>query len=101
MTTKNSAKNLLEKEIGPATFGSFLRAARTAMDATQVEMGKILGVFFHTLLWSKAYLKNDNVYVVNSNTRNNFRNFDSQNKTRSRNTLNTRKDTTKKNSFSR
>ena len=44
MTVKNSAKNLLEKEIGPATFGSFLRAARTAMDATQTEMGKILGV---------------------------------------------------------
>jgi len=44
MTIKNFAKNLLKKEIGPAILGSFLRAVRTAMDATQIEMGKILGV---------------------------------------------------------
>lgn len=44
MGTKKSAKGLLENMIGPATFGSFLCAARTSMDVTQEEMGKILGV---------------------------------------------------------
>lgn len=44
MSTKKSAKNLLENMIGSATFGSFLRAARTSMDVTQAKMGKLLGV---------------------------------------------------------
>ena len=44
MTTKKSARDLLQKSVGVATFGSFLRAARTSMDVTQEQMGKILGV---------------------------------------------------------
>jgi DNA-binding XRE family transcriptional regulator len=44
MSTKKSAKSLLENIIGPATFGSFLSAARTAMGVTQEKMGRILDV---------------------------------------------------------
>jgi len=44
MITKKSAKDVLQKFVGPATFGSFLRAARTSLDYTQSQMGRILGV---------------------------------------------------------
>ena len=40
----DDASELLRKEIGPLTFGVFLRVARTSMDITQVEMAKKLGV---------------------------------------------------------
>jgi DNA-binding XRE family transcriptional regulator len=43
MTTKKAA-DLLRKEVGDASFGSFLRAARTAIDATQAEMAAMLNV---------------------------------------------------------
>lgn len=43
MSTKKKASSLLKKEVGPLTFGSFLRAARTSMDLTQPEMAKKLG----------------------------------------------------------
>ena len=44
MGTRKSEKSLLESMIGPATFGSFLRATRTSMDVTQKEMGKLIRV---------------------------------------------------------
>jgi transcriptional regulator with XRE-family HTH domain len=44
MSTKKSARELLQKTTGQATFGSFLRAARTSMDMTQEQLGKVLGV---------------------------------------------------------
>lgn len=44
MTTRKPAKSLLENIIGPATFGSFLRAARASMNVTQEEMGRLIGV---------------------------------------------------------
>lgn len=44
MSTKKRASLVFEKEIGAATFGTFLRAARVSMDATQAEMAKTLGV---------------------------------------------------------
>lgn len=43
MITKKAAE-ILRKEVGEASFGSFLRAARTAMDATQTEMASVLNV---------------------------------------------------------
>ena len=44
MRTKKRAAILLEKEIGPLTFGMFFNAARTNLDLTQAEMGKKLGI---------------------------------------------------------
>ena len=44
MSIKNSARELLEKEVGPATFGSFLRVARTSLGLSQTEMGDLLDV---------------------------------------------------------
>ena len=44
MSTKKDVQQLLEEYIGPITFGTFLVAARTSLDLTQVEMAKILGV---------------------------------------------------------
>ena len=44
MSTKKRAKQLLEKELGSPTFGTFLRAARVAIDATQADLAKTLGV---------------------------------------------------------
>lgn len=44
MTTKKPARQLLEASLGKATFGTFLRAARTSLGVTQSQMGKILGV---------------------------------------------------------
>jgi len=44
MNTKKKASDLLKKEVGPLTFGGFLRSARTTLDLAQVEMAKKLGV---------------------------------------------------------
>ena len=45
MTTKKRlARELLEKSVGPLTFGMFLNAARTNLDLTQIEMGRKLGI---------------------------------------------------------
>jgi putative transcriptional regulator len=43
MTTKRLDK-ILEKDLGVATFASFMRAARTRLDLTQSEMAKRLGM---------------------------------------------------------
>lgn len=48
MTTRRAA-DLMQKLVGEVTFGTFLRAARTSMDATQSEMGEILGVSFSVI----------------------------------------------------
>ena len=44
MTTRGKAIDLVKNEIGVITFGTFLKAARTSLNLTQVEMGKKLGV---------------------------------------------------------
>ena len=44
MHTKKTALKLLEKEIGPTTFGHLLVAARGILNLTQEKMGKKLGV---------------------------------------------------------
>lgn len=44
MTTKKSAKELFERELGPLCFGDFLLASRTNLDLTQEQMGKKLGM---------------------------------------------------------
>ena len=49
MTTRKRAIAELEKQVGKMTFGMFLRAARTAMGQTQVEMAKSLGISKGTL----------------------------------------------------
>jgi len=49
MATEKRLTPILEKELGPLTFGRFLRAARTAMDKTQAEMAKELGISRATL----------------------------------------------------
>lgn len=43
MTTKK-ASDLLKKEVGAVSFGTFLKASRTSMELTQSEMAKKLGV---------------------------------------------------------
>ena len=43
MTTKR-LRDILEREMGPMTFGGFLRGARTAKGISQVEMAKFLGI---------------------------------------------------------
>ena len=48
MNTKSLSK-MLEKELGPISFGGFLRAARTSRDMTQVEMAKFLKISKSTL----------------------------------------------------
>lgn len=48
MATK-SLKSRLEKELGPMTFGEFLRVCRTSQDKSQVDMAKFLGVSKSTL----------------------------------------------------
>ncbi|MEK2645413.1 helix-turn-helix domain-containing protein [Bdellovibrio sp. BCCA] len=48
MTTKNLAK-VLTKELGPVSFGGFLRAARTAKDLSQIEMADFLSISKSTL----------------------------------------------------
>lgn len=48
MTTRSLAKKL-EAELGPITFGMFLRASRTMMNLTQQEMADRLGMARGTL----------------------------------------------------
>ena len=52
MSTKSqtkSAKQVLEKVLGPLSFGSFLRASRTSLGLSQVEMAARLGIARGTL----------------------------------------------------
>ena len=44
MTTRRRASNVLTETIGPLSFGSFLRAARTGLEFTQDQMAISLGV---------------------------------------------------------
>lgn len=37
-------KSLLEKKLGPMTFGSFLHGARVSQDLSQIEMAKFIGI---------------------------------------------------------
>lgn len=48
MSTKK-LRDVLEKNLGPMTFGSFLRGARARKDMSQVEMANFLGVSKSTL----------------------------------------------------
>lgn len=48
MNTKNLIK-LLEKDLGPATFGGFLRSARTLQELSQSDMAKLLEISKSTL----------------------------------------------------
>lgn len=48
MSTKK-LRDVLEKDLGPMTFGSFLRGARTLKDMSQVQMAKFLGITKSTL----------------------------------------------------
>ena len=43
MNTKR-LKDVLEKQLGPMTFGSFLRGARVMKDLSQIEMAKFIGI---------------------------------------------------------
>lgn len=54
MSTKNIKKGkklvtLLERELGPMSFGGFLRGARASKDMSQVEMALVLGISRSTL----------------------------------------------------
>lgn len=54
MSTKNIKKGknlvtLLEHELGPMSFGGFLRGARASKDMSQVEMALVLGISRSTL----------------------------------------------------
>lgn len=48
MTTRRLT-TILEKELGPISFGMFLKAARTSLDLGQAEMAKQLGIAKGTL----------------------------------------------------
>ena len=48
MNTKSLTKTL-SKELGPVSFGGFIRAARTMKDKTQKEMADFLGIAKGTL----------------------------------------------------
>lgn len=49
MSTRKTAKEVLEKKLGPPTFGGYLIGMRTMKDMTQVEMAKYLNVSKSTL----------------------------------------------------
>jgi DNA-binding XRE family transcriptional regulator len=49
MTTRKPIQPILEKYVGPITFGMFMRVARTTMGVTQVQMAKKLGITKGTL----------------------------------------------------
>jgi len=49
MTTRKDLARLLEDDLGPLTFGRFLRGARTTRDMTQVELARLLGLSRSTL----------------------------------------------------
>jgi len=44
MSTKNRARYVFEKEMGPMTFGTFLTSVRTTNNMTQIELAKKLKV---------------------------------------------------------
>ena len=44
MSTRKRARPLLEKNVGPVTFGMYLRVARTTLGITQTEMAKKLNI---------------------------------------------------------
>ena len=44
MTTKVSLHTLLEKKLGPVTFGMFLRVARNSRGLSQTAMSRKLGI---------------------------------------------------------
>ena len=46
---KLNLSSLLDKELGPVSFGGFLRGARASKDLTQTEMAKMLGMAKSTL----------------------------------------------------
>jgi DNA-binding XRE family transcriptional regulator len=48
MSTKK-LRDVLNKNLGPFTFGGFLRAARAGKDLSQTEMAKFLGISKSTL----------------------------------------------------
>ncbi len=48
MSTKR-LRDILEKDLGPMNFGSFLRGARTSKDLSQVDMAEFLGISKSTL----------------------------------------------------
>ena len=43
-TKKKSAREILEKNLGPLTFGMYFRVARDLLELTQEEMGKKLNI---------------------------------------------------------
>lgn len=49
MSTNKDLSALLKRELGPMTFGGFLRGARIARDMTQVDMARFLGIGRSTL----------------------------------------------------
>lgn len=49
MSTKKDLLPILEKRVGPLTFGKFIIAARTMKDMTQVQMAKFLNISKSTL----------------------------------------------------
>lgn len=49
MSTNKDLLPLLEKRVGPLTFGKFLRASRTMKDMTQVQMANFLNISKSTL----------------------------------------------------
>ena len=52
MTTKKDnlkLKDFLERELGPFSFGNFMRGARASKDLSQVEMSDFLGISKSTL----------------------------------------------------
>ncbi len=48
-TEKMNLGRALEKELGPISFGGFLRGARASKDLSQVAMAKMLGIKKSTL----------------------------------------------------
>lgn len=48
MSTKK-LKSVLKANLGPVTFGGFLRGARASKDMSQVDMAKLLGITKSTL----------------------------------------------------
>ena len=49
MVIRKNLLPLLKKEIGPLTFGTFLRSARGALDVSQAAMARQLGISRGTL----------------------------------------------------
>ena len=49
MATNKRLRDVLEKSLGPLTFGGYMRGARVMKDKSQVEMAKFLGMSKSTL----------------------------------------------------